>query len=96
MTNQPEHVNILEKARQLPRKKQHYVNGFALNVSPADCTIVLLTHNEPVAYVSTSHTIARTLAAQLTDLLDDVEKRTQQPIKRLEELRNLMEEEDTS
>jgi len=69
-----EHIAIIEKASNLPEEKQIYFNGFTVGISPQDIAIVLSRNSRPIAFLNTSHSIARELQHLLTKLLDDLEK----------------------
>ncbi len=90
---EPININVkqLQDASELPSDKKYYFNGFAVAISPMDCVIVLLHNNQPIALLSTSHTIAKTLATQLNGLIEDLEKKTQQRILRLDEIQALLD-----
>lgn len=80
----------LQAASELPPDKKFYFNGFTVAISPIDCTIVLQYNNQPVALLSTSHTIAKTLVVQLSGLISDFEQKTGRAILKLDEMQALL------
>ena len=90
--SEPVNLNLmqLQAASELPPDKKLYFNGFTVAMSPIDCAIVLQYNNQPIALLSTSHTIAKTLVAQLSGLIGDFEQKTGQGILRLDELLALL------
>ena len=86
----PPFQSVLLAGFELPPEKKIYFNGFAVALSPMDCTIVLQWHNQPIALLSASHTTVKTLISQLGGLIDDFEGKTKQPILMLDEIQALM------
>ena len=80
----------LQAASELPLDKRFYFNGFTIAISPIDCAIVLQYNNQPIALLSTSHTIVKTLVAQLNGLISDFEQKTGQGILKLDEIQDLL------
>jgi hypothetical protein len=78
-------------AFELPPEKKIYFNGFAIALSPMDCTIALLLNNQPIALLNASHTTVKTLISQLDGLINDFEGKTKQPILKLDEIQVLVE-----
>jgi len=89
-----EQINInlmqLQAASELPPDKKFYFNGFTVAISPIDCAIVLQYNNQPIALLSTSHTIAKTLVVQLNGLISDFEQKTGRGILKLDEIQALL------
>ncbi len=69
-------VNLatIDKASKLPEEKQIYFNGFTVGISPQDVAIVLSRNSNPIAFLNTSHFMAKELQRHLTLLLADLEK----------------------
>jgi hypothetical protein len=57
-----------------------YANGFTLGLTNADMSIVLQLFGRPVAVVSVSYTLAKTLSLKLSHLVNEWEQRTQQTL----------------
>jgi len=93
--SEPDNINLmqLQAASELPADKKFYFNGFTVAISPMDCAIVLQYNNQPIALLSTSHTIAKTLVTQLNGLISDFEQKTGQGILRLDEVQALLSKE---
>jgi hypothetical protein len=53
-----------------------YFNGFANTAGSGDVVIVLMRHNKPVAILNLSHSVAKSLAARLSDVISTLEQRT--------------------
>ncbi len=83
----------LQAAAELPPDKKFYFNGFTIAVSPMDCAIVLLHNNQPIAFLSTSHTVAKSLAVGIDGLVRGFEEKTGLRIPTLDEARALLERE---
>jgi hypothetical protein len=66
----------LDAALRDPQVSRLYANGFTIGLSNADTHIVLQLFGRPVAVWNLSYTLAKTLAAKLTTLVQDWEKRT--------------------
>ena len=90
--SEPVNSNLmqLQAASELPLDKKFYFNGFTIAMSPIDCAIVLQYNNQPIALLSTSHTIAKTLVAQLNGLISDFEQKTGRDILKLDEIQALL------
>lgn len=57
-----------------------YTNGFTAFRSNADAGLVLTVANRPVAVISMSFTLAKTMAEHLSTLVADLEEATKRPI----------------
>lgn len=57
-----------------------YANGFSLGLTNADTQIVLMLFGRPIAVLSVSYTLAKTLSGKLADLVTEWEKRTGHPL----------------
>ena len=90
--SEPVNSNLmqLQAASELPLDKKFYFNGFTVAMSPIDCAIVLQYNNQPIALLSTSHTIAKALVAQLNGLISDFEQKTGRDILKLDEIQALL------
>lgn len=53
-----------------------YANGFVSFVGQSDIGIILEYHNNPIAVVSMSYTLAKTLVEKLGNVIHDIEDRT--------------------
>ena len=63
--------------RELP---SIYFNGFINYLGSGDVTLVLQRNGNPVAVIHTSHTVAKTLAIKLMDLIASLEADTNNTI----------------
>ena len=86
----------LQKATELPPENKYYFNGFTVQITPADFTIVLLLDNEPIAYLNSTHTLAKTLSTKIEGLIKNFEEKTKTTIMTLDELSSALEGEDDS
>src|SRR5689334_2592891 len=77
---------LLQEALDLPDEKKIYFNGFIVSMSPTDAVIVLQNNNKPIAYLNTTHTIAKTLANQLNGIIKNFEKDTKRKIPTLDQI----------
>ncbi len=80
------HAVQLQVGAELPPEKRYYFNGFTVAMSPMDCAIVLLHQDRPIAFLNTSHMVAKTLVAALDTLIKDFEEKSGQQILKLDEL----------
>lgn len=80
---------------QLPDEKKFYFNGYTITLSPQDVVIVLQNNDQPVAFLNTSHTIAKTMVEALSKLLDDFEKASKHEILTLGEYEERLKNVDT-
>jgi len=53
-----------------------YMNGFTLGFTNADSELVLLLFGRPIAVLSFSYTLTKTLAEKLTELVNNWEEKT--------------------
>jgi hypothetical protein len=63
-----------------------YTNGFIISLNNADINITLLLDGQPVARMSFSYTIAKTLEAKLGEVIDKLQNATGQKIMTTEEV----------
>ncbi len=84
-------LKLLQGAAELPPDKKFYFNGFTVAISPIDCAIVLNYNNQPVAFLITSYTIAKTLSAHLDGIIKGFEDKTGQRILKLDEIQAILE-----
>ncbi|OGO36237.1 MAG: hypothetical protein A2W35_10240 [Chloroflexi bacterium RBG_16_57_11] len=82
----------LRKGLELPPENRYYFNGYTISISPPDFVIVLKYNDQPIAYLNTSHTIAKTLAKVMTNIITGFENKTKQHIFTLDEI-DITEEE---
>jgi len=82
---------VLQAGAELPHEKKFYFNGFSIGISPMDVAIVLLHHNQPIAHLSTSHIMAKSLAEATLALIAGQETSTGQKVPTLDELRILLD-----
>ena len=75
----------VQDALQLPDEKKFYFNGYTFSITATDIIIVIQKDDQPIAYLNTSHTIAKTLVKAMTKLIENFEKDTQHPILTLSE-----------
>ena len=80
--SEPEDVLVEEAARKsdLPPEKRIYFNGFLCTLTPADAFITLQVGLDQVAVVYASHTVIKTLAIKLGELVSALEKSTESQI----------------
>lgn len=57
-----------------------YANGFSIGLTNADTQIVLMLFGRPIAVLSLSYTLAKTLSGKLSYLVSEWEKRTGHPL----------------
>lgn len=57
-----------------------YFNGFSMALSTGDVVITLLLQGRPIQTLNVSYTVAKTLATALSAAIEQLEKRTNQPI----------------
>ena len=85
-----EQVPVYEQQTQeglaLPDEKHFYFNGYTILITGVDVNLVLRKNDKPIAFINTPHSVAKTLAIALNQLLDNFEKKTGRPIPTLEEL----------
>jgi hypothetical protein len=96
----PEQAEIMNLRQQqlvagmdLPADRKLYFNGCVVTISTADCAIVLQFQNQPVALLSTSLVIAKSLAGQLSGLIQQYEEKTGQVVLTVDEIQARMEKE---
>ncbi len=70
-----------------------YFNGFVSSTGTGDVLIVLERHNQPVAVLSTSFTVAKTLAQKLSGLIINLENITGNTIMTTENIAKKLQEE---
>lgn len=75
-----EPVRALEAALADPAMTRLYANGFTLGITNADAYLVLQLMGKPVATVSMSYTLAKTLSERLGKLVADWEAKTGQKL----------------
>ena len=66
----------VDQAINDPDVPMHYANSFAVAQGNSDIGLFLFRFNKPEAVVSMSFTLAKTLAEQLGEAIDDLEERT--------------------
>ena len=69
----------------------HYFNGFELSSSFSDMGVMLLLDGQPQARLSMSFTTAKTLATNLSSMIEAFERATSHNIMTMEEVRQGME-----
>lgn len=79
------HLNIGQNAQDLialgnPIVPKIYANGFALGLTNADVQIVLKLFGRPIAVLSLSYTLAKTMAEQFSGLVKHWETKTGQTL----------------
>ncbi len=57
-----------------------YANGFSLGLTNADTQMVLMLFGRPIAVLSFSYTLAKTLSQKLATLVTEWEKKTGHPL----------------
>lgn len=67
-----------------------YVNGFAAGTGVGDVSIVLEVHGQPVAFLSMSYTVAKTLAIKLGLTMAEFEAKTGQQMLTTDEVEKLL------
>lgn len=82
MATKPEnpHGDVIQHALQDPAVSRIYANGFTIGMSNADAHVVLQYFGRPVAIVSMSYTLAKTLHEKLGGLVVQWEKSTGQTL----------------
>lgn len=94
MTNESEFDARLQEGLQLTDDKKYYFNGFTISISPPDFVIILQNNNEPIAYLNTTHSVAKTLAVKISGILSDFEKSTKHKIPTLDDLKEEIKKKD--
>ena len=74
MTEKPDYKEKIQAGFELPEEKHIYFNGFTITITGPDVLIILVKNNKPVAVLNASHTIAKTLAELLTNIMTSFEK----------------------
>ena len=74
MTDKPDYIEQIQAGLELLEEKQIYFNGFTITITGPDVLIILAKNNKQVAVLNTSHTIAKTLAELLTNMVTSFEK----------------------
>ena len=64
----------------------HYVNGFALSLSNADISMLMMLDGQPIAKMNMSFTTAKTVVKLLTGLIENLEKVTERKIMTTDEV----------
>jgi hypothetical protein len=70
--NESEILELIE-AGHIP---EIYFNGFSISLGTGDILLVLNRNNKPVAALQASYTLAKTLAKSLTEIIEELERRT--------------------
>lgn len=96
MTENPDLDRIIHDGLELPPEKKIYFNGFVVSVTAPDVFIVLQQNNKPVAFLNTSHIIAKTLISQLQVLLEKFEKDTEIPIQTLDDIQKKIQSKENA
>src|ERR1700733_11388574 len=65
-----------EKALTDPAIPKIYANGFSLGLTNADTQLVLMLFGKPIAVLSLSYTLAKTMADRLSGLVKTWEEKT--------------------
>lgn len=84
-------ISVDQISAELPLESKFYFNGFTVGISPMDCSIVLMRNNQPIALLNTTHVIARAMSSGLEGLIKDFEDKTGQHVMKLDELKQLLE-----
>ncbi len=82
-----------ERAIEDPEVQKLYANGFGLGMTNADTFIVLQAYGRPVAVVTMSFTLAKTLAQKLNALVTDWEQKTGQTLQTTEAIQRVFRQE---
>jgi len=83
---------LIQKSLELPAEKKIYFNGHVVQSSVTDFVIVLLHNNQPIAHLTTSHIIAKSLGNAIIGVLEAFEKDTQYEIPTLDEMKSRISE----
>ena len=83
---QPQPEDPVAQALANPAVPRIYTNSFAGGVSTADMFVVLLSTGVPVAVLQMSYTVAKTMAQELTRMVNELEKSMGQPILTIPEI----------
>lgn len=75
-----------------PNVPKLYINGFNVTLGAADVTILLKHNDQPMAVVSTSYPLAKTLVVKLAALIASFEDATEMPVLTTDEVRVKLEE----
>ncbi len=86
MSQQLDFHSLLQRGLELPPEKKLYFNGYTISMTPPDFIIVLQHNDQPVAFLNTSHTVAKTLAKTILNFIEDFEGKLDQPILTLDEI----------
>jgi hypothetical protein len=85
-----ERIDRALKDEEVPRI---YFNGFANTIGTGDTLVVLEWNNRPVAILSTSHTVAKTLAEKLAGSIAFLEKKTDVVIMTTDDIEKIVKRE---
>lgn len=69
-----------------------YFNGFTTGLTNGDVYVVALIHNEPVAVLDMSYTVAKTLAVSLSQIIAAIEERAGRDIMTTKDIERIFQE----
>ena len=82
---------MVQDGQNLPPEKKNYFNGFAVSITDNDVILILQNNGQPVAYLNTSHIIAKALNAKLQEIITGFEQGAEITIPVLEDLRKKLQ-----
>ncbi|MBI2433660.1 MAG: hypothetical protein HYV26_12410 [Candidatus Hydrogenedentes bacterium] len=71
-----------------------YFNGFINALSNGDVVTVLTRNGQPVAVLNSSFTVAKTLSTKISEIIQDLETKTQAPILDADNVDSLIQRKD--
>lgn len=71
-----------------------YANGFIVYQTNADVGLLLRLDNQPAAKVHLSYTLAKTLSQKLANLIQDLERQSENVIMTTETIDNVLKKDD--
>lgn len=81
-----DHVRVIQQGLELPDEKQIYFNGYSVLIAGVDISLALRKNDKTLALLNVPHSVAKSLAITLLDLLDDFEKKSGHAIPTLAEI----------
>ena len=86
MAEKNDFEKLIQDGFGLSPEKKIYFNGFVVSMTPHDVILVLQNNNQPVAFLNTSHIIAKTLASKLQGIITGFENEAEMTIPTLDEI----------
>lgn len=88
MSGKAENIQEIKNALENKELFSLYFNGFTASIGSGDVLIVLKQQDVPVLILNVSHTVAKTLAVKLGEIMSTFEQRTGSIVMTTDDLRD--------